>query len=904
MTDFVNSLSNTNLLDILLLSSDATAIYTGKELRIEAINQGMLDIFGKDRSVQGMTFEQAFDELKGKPFFQTLKDAYDTGETYKARDIPAQLNIEGTTQTYYFDFSYRPIKDDTGKVICILHTATEVSDRINALQLAQEKQLSEQQAYEQLQAINEEYQATNEELNAANEEIQAVSEEYQSTNEELNAANEELHSTNEQLQQLSEQLQALENERSQLITSSPIGMTILQGEDFVIEMANAPMFKIWGRGPEITIGKKILEVFPELLDQPFPQMLREVMATGNPLEIKEIAVDITAIDGSSNKHYVDFAYHPLLGPNGAVTKIMATVIDITQIVSVRKALEDTQLQLNQTNEQLAALNEEYMATNEELAQVNEEYQTTNEELTQLNEEYTVTNEELNAANQILTAAGILGDKENIELTSLNIELKKRNIALAYSEKRALELFFDAPVAIGLLSGPELSIISANPELLRLWGKTGAILEKPLDEALPELKGQPFSEILYQVYSTGKSAYGTGEKVVLNREDKLEDCYFNFIYKPIKDKKGKTHSIMIVAGEVTQQVKAIHAAQDISDRLSVALSAASLGSYDLELSTGKMECSDRCKLNFGRNIAEDFDFPDLMEAILPQYRETVQKAVSDAIANNGVYEAEYQIQLPTGEQRWIHASGSPRYDAQHNPVRMVGVTLDISQRKAYEQRRDDFLSVAAHELKTPITVLKVNLQLLERIKSQLESPKAKQLIEGASASMNKVNILVEDLLNVSKHSGGRLELQKNWFDIAQILDTCCSHVRIEGNHELFVTGEKHLKVFADEHRIEQVLVNLVNNAVKYAPDSKEIHLILEKTDQYAKISVKDFGPGISQQQLPKLFDRYWQADKSSSSYTGLGLGLSICAEIIERHGGKIGVESTLDQGSIFWFTLPL
>lgn len=716
-------MGNTALLDILLLSNDATAIYTGKDLRIEAINQGMLDILGKDKSVQGMPFEQAFSELNGQPFFQTLKDAYRTGQNYKAKDIPAELNIDGISGTYYFDFIYRPIKNDTGKVVCILHTATEVSDRIKALQLAKEKELGEQQAYEQLEVINEEFQATNEELNAANEELQVISEEYQ-------------------------------------------------------------------------------------------------------------------------------------------------------------------------------------ATNEELAQVNEEFQVTNEELAQLNEEFNVTNEELNAANQILVAAGILGDKENIELTSLNIELKKRNIALAYSEKRALELFFDAPVAMGLLSGPELSIISANPELLRLWGKTGAILEKPLVEALPELKGQPFSEILFQVYSTGKSAFGTSEKVVLNREGKLEDCYFNFIYKPIKDKKGRTHSIMIVAGEVTEQVQAIHAAQDISDRLSVALSAASLGSYDLELSTGKMDCSDRCKLNFGRSIEEDFNFPDLMEAILPKYRETVQKAVADAIANRGIYETEYQIQLPTGEQRWIHASGSPRYDSENNPSRMIGVTLDITQRKAYEQRRDDFLSVAAHELKTPITVLKANLQLLERIKLQLDSPKAKQLIEGASASMAKVNILVEDLLNVSKHSGGRLELQKNWFDIPQILDTCCNHVRIEGSHDLIVTGEKHLKIFADEHRIEQVLVNLVNNAVKYAPGSNQIQLIVERVDQYAKISVRDFGPGISQQQIPKLFDRYWQADKSSSSYTGLGLGLSICAEIIERHGGTIGVESTLGEGSTFWFTLPL
>ncbi|MCY1692750.1 ATP-binding protein [Exiguobacterium sp. SL14] len=111
------------------------------------------------------------------------------------------------------------------------------------------------------------------------------------------------------------------------------------------------------------------------------------------------------------------------------------------------------------------------------------------------------------------------------------------------------------------------------------------------------------------------------------------------------------------------------------------------------------------------------------------------------------------------------------------------------------------------------------------------------------------------------------------------------------------------VYADEHRIEQVVINLVNNAVKYAKDSEEIHISIESLENEIKVSVRDFGNGISESLLPHLFDRYYRVEHMSKSYSGLGLGLYICSEIIKKHSGKIGVDSKLGEGSTFWFTLP-
>jgi signal transduction histidine kinase len=166
------------------------------------------------------------------------------------------------------------------------------------------------------------------------------------------------------------------------------------------------------------------------------------------------------------------------------------------------------------------------------------------------------------------------------------------------------------------------------------------------------------------------------------------------------------------------------------------------------------------------------------------------------------------------------------------------------------------------------------------------------------------MLVEDLLNVSRASEKQLKLNKTTFNIAEMLNACCNHIRVAGKYNLIVKGDAGLEIYADEHTIDQVMVNLVNNAVKYAPESLDIILTIEKEDDMAKISVTDFGQGISADKLPRLFERYYQADSSGFQNSGLGLGLYISSEIIKRHGGKIGAVSELGKGSTFWFTLPL
>ncbi|GEN07430.1 PAS domain S-box-containing protein [Myxococcus fulvus] len=252
---------------------------------------------------------------------------------------------------------------------------------------------------------------------------------------------------------------------------------------------------------------------------------------------------------------------------------------------------------------------------------------------------------------------------------------------------------------------------------------------------------------------------------------------------------------------------------------------------------------------------------------------------------------------------------------------VGVLVeDITQRRLAEEERerlyreareairvrDDFLSIASHELKTPLTPLSLRLATLERRLERGESVDPTTL-RHARQHLLRMTGLINDLLDASRIEAGRLALHPQ----ATRLDSLVEHVlqameAQRGGHELrYERPERDVQVFADPYRLEQVVTNLVENAFKYSPDGGVIHIKLETRGELALLSVKDPGIGIPEDQQKLLFERYFRArNVSSRSYGGLGLGLYISRDIVERHGGRIWVESQVGEGSTFHVALPL
>lgn len=267
--------------------------------------------------------------------------------------------------------------------------------------------------------------------------------------------------------------------------------------------------------------------------------------------------------------------------------------------------------------------------------------------------------------------------------------------------------------------------------------------------------------------------------------------------------------------------------------------------------------------------------------------------------------EFQIRVKRkdGLYRWHLIRLMPVKDEDGMLLQWVGTATDIQELRILQQNKDDFISIASHELKTPITTLKASLQLLDRMKDN-PSPTLPKLITQANKSLEKVYMLIEDLLNTSQANEGQLQIHPAKFNLLKIISECCDSLPSNSAFKINVQGDETLEVYADISRTEQIVINFVNNAMKYAPDSKEIDVSVKRKLGMAKVSVIDKGDGIPAQNLHFLFDRHYRINHGGSEYTGLGLGLYICAEIVKKHAGTIGAESEVGVGSTFWFTLPL
>jgi PAS domain S-box-containing protein len=238
---------------------------------------------------------------------------------------------------------------------------------------------------------------------------------------------------------------------------------------------------------------------------------------------------------------------------------------------------------------------------------------------------------------------------------------------------------------------------------------------------------------------------------------------------------------------------------------------------------------------------------------------------------------------------------------------LGFTIieNITVKREIRLHKDEFINIASHELKTPLTSLKAVVQLFNRNikKDSLITDKLIRLANDAERYVIKLSHLVEDLLNSTKLGEGQLILNKTILSLKEVIKGCCNHIGLNSSYKINHTGDLNVEVFADQHRIDQVLVNFVNNAVKYAPESKEIIINVVDLEDSVKVSVIDKGKGISAEYVPFLFDRYYRVDENRNHGSGLGLGLYICAEIIRKHGGEIGVDTQVQKGSAFWFVIP-
>lgn len=232
--------------------------------------------------------------------------------------------------------------------------------------------------------------------------------------------------------------------------------------------------------------------------------------------------------------------------------------------------------------------------------------------------------------------------------------------------------------------------------------------------------------------------------------------------------------------------------------------------------------------------------------------------------------------------------------------------EIIERKKLEKQKDEFIGMASHELKTPVTSIKAYTQVLQFRFRKEQNVKATELLSKMDAQLDKLSNLISDLLDVTKMEGGKLHFHESYFDLNELIEEIAEEMqRTTSKHKIekMLTTSKSL--FGDRERIGQVITNFLTNAIKYSPQSDRIVIKTTMATNNVIISIQDFGVGIPESAQKKVFERFFRVGGlRQETYPGLGLGLYISSEIIKRHYGKIWVESKKGKGSTFSFSLPI
>lgn len=346
-----------------------------------------------------------------------------------------------------------------------------------------------------------------------------------------------------------------------------------------------------------------------------------------------------------------------------------------------------------------------------------------------------------------------------------------------------------------------------------------------------------------------------------------------------------------------------------EQVTLSKHAAQLGTFDMDLLKGTMEWDSRCRELFGISHDNEVSYDqDFLTGLYPDDKERVENLIRnlfDRSKSNGDYDVEYRtVGAENGRLRWVRAKGKVYFNEGDRPVRFIGSVLDITDKKNEEELRNGFISMASHELKTPLTSLQGYLQLLKKKFATEGDAFTRSALSSSERQIRKMSDIISGFLNMSRLESGKFQLTLKPIELSQHIATTIQEFKLlNPGVNIQFQKEQPVQVDADAEKLEHVLVNLLSNAVKYSKKGTTISVSYVVYHDSVAVSVKDDGVGIHKNDLGKLFDRFYRSENAKDQHiSGFGIGLYLCYEIVRLHGGNIEVESEPGKGSTFRFTL--
>ncbi|KGE12880.1 ATP-binding protein [Sphingobacterium deserti] len=557
-------------------------------------------------------------------------------------------------------------------------------------------------------------------------------------------------------------------------------------------------------------------------------------------------------------------------------RLVGSVRDISDTTSAMDALRKRDVEFQQVNKELGSLNEELMALNKELEASNLNLIQAEEVSRSLNNELQFAFDKLKLNEDRMNLA-----IQSAELGTWTLDIAEGNV---FFDDRTKEMF-------GYLPG---NSIAYDKVLRYIHDDDRTFVDQAVQMAI-----NPKSDGLYEVQFRTVGATD-GRLRWLHCKGR---AYFDELNQPMLF-SGTARDItdVTLAQEKIDHFNNLIAEKEKIQQLIV--DSAQIGTFTFNLNTKEIQLNAHARAMFAFDAEEEIITNEILEA----YMLVAESAMHDAYLHKKPCDYSYQlIDKRSGKTKWLRSFGSGTADNDGLGHTFYGVIIDITAQKEEEQRKIDFLSIASHELRSPLTSLSGYLQILMLKRNQMDDERVHSMVVSATRQAERMRLLIDSFLDIARVNEGKLQLRRNTFDANGLFsdikktlsETVSSHIFI------FEDYTDKLSLYADRDKLEQVIINFVNNAIKYAPSKTSIHIHAEQMGANLITRVIDHGSGISITEQAKIFDRFYRVENTQNIHVnGFGIGLFISKEIIRLHDGEIGLISEEGNGTTFWFSIPI
>ncbi|MGZ5303970.1 MAG: PAS domain-containing sensor histidine kinase [Bacteroidia bacterium] len=716
----------------------------------------------------------------------------------------------------------------------------------------------------------------------------------------------------------------------------------LMSEDYVVDFANDTYLEIVGKAREEVVGRNLFTLFPEVEDQ-LSDLLQYVKETGEPFHSPEYSIKLLR-NGEMQEVFFNFIYHPIYSATGVFEHYVTFALEITDLVQAKIKLRDDEERIRLATEgsetatwDLNLLTREIVHS-AEVANVfgyPSDVQLTHAMLRDhinIYDRIHVVEKAYKEALQtgIYRYEARLKDKNGIDkwiFTYGKVVFDDQGIAtrmLGVMQDITARKFSEIQLQLShhqlntAMEATRLGRFDMNPETLEKYNFSPRFLEifgydpeteahlidsKILERHIHENFICVRENALIKAKETGDLYYQT-QIVLRDGSTKWIELYG----KMLPESKGQSAYISGTIRDITES-KLYEERLSESEKKYRFLADAMpqivwIGDPDGKLTYFNKATIDYSGKDYNAFIAED----GWIDIVHPEERQQNIKKWEKSVTTKTPFIFEHRFRSKDDEYRWFLSRAYPDLDEKGNVKRWVGTSTDIDDMKKQEKHKNEFIKMANHELKTPVTTIKGYVQLLKKMRSNSEDQFLVNSLNTIENQVNKLNSLIGELLDISRIESGKLPLHKRAFSLLELVTETIEDIKAaEQSHqiEFELLHETDVEVFADKERITQVLNNLLTNAIKYSPRANLVNVKLSVDDHCAIVSVRDFGIGMDKAELTKIFQRFYRVSgDDEGTFPGFGIGLFIVKDILKRHHGKIWVESEKDKGSEFFFALPL